>query len=91
MRHIHAARAKSLLKFQAEGCHAAAACGDDSGDDSSSSDTTSADGSSDTTTAQSDLTVGIVYDLGGRGDQSFNDSAAAGMDKAKADFGVTQA
>jgi basic membrane protein A len=31
--------------------------------------------------------VGLAYDVGGRGDQSFNDSAAAGLDKAK-DEGV---
>jgi len=37
----------------------------------------------------SDVTVGLTFDLLGRGDQSFNDSAAAGMDQAKADFGVT--
>ena len=36
----------------------------------------------------SDLTVGLVYDLGGRGDQSFNDSAAAGLDQAVAEFGI---
>lgn len=30
----------------------------------------------------------MAYDVGGRGDQSFNDSAAAGLDKAKTDFGV---
>jgi basic membrane protein A len=27
--------------------------------------------------------VGVVYDIGGRGDKSFNDSAAAGLDAAK--------
>ncbi|GIH21945.1 BMP family ABC transporter substrate-binding protein [Acrocarpospora phusangensis] len=32
--------------------------------------------------------VGLAYDIGGRGDQSFNDSAAAGLDKAKAELGV---
>ena len=32
--------------------------------------------------------IGLLYDITGRGDQSFNDSAAAGLDKAKADFGV---
>lgn len=37
----------------------------------------------------SDATVGLTFDLLGRGDQSFNDSAAAGIDKAKADFGIT--
>jgi basic membrane protein A len=34
------------------------------------------------------LKVGLAYDIGGRGDQSFNDSAARGLDKAKAEFGV---
>jgi basic membrane protein A len=34
------------------------------------------------------LKVGLAYDIGGRGDQSFNDSAARGLDKAKSDFGV---
>ncbi len=34
------------------------------------------------------LKIGMAYDVGGRGDQSFNDSAAAGLDKAKTEFGV---
>jgi len=34
------------------------------------------------------IKVGMAYDVGGRGDQSFNDSAAAGLDKAKSEFGV---
>ncbi|MEU8800441.1 BMP family ABC transporter substrate-binding protein [Spirillospora sp. NPDC048819] len=29
------------------------------------------------------LKVGLAFDIGGRGDQSFNDSAAAGLDRAK--------
>ncbi len=33
-------------------------------------------------------TVGLMFDVTGRGDKSFNDAAAAGLDKAKADFGV---
>lgn len=33
--------------------------------------------------------VGLAYDVGGRGDQSFNDSAYAGMKKAVADLGAT--
>jgi basic membrane protein A len=36
----------------------------------------------------SDIKVGLAYDIGGRGDQSFNDSAAAGIDQAVAEFGV---
>ena len=31
----------------------------------------------------------ILFDLKGRGDKSFNDSAAVGLDKAKAEFGYT--
>jgi len=34
------------------------------------------------------IKVGMAYDVGGRGDQSFNDSAAAGLDKAAKEFGV---
>jgi len=34
------------------------------------------------------LKVGLVYDIGGRGDKSFNDAAALGLDKAKAELGV---
>jgi basic membrane protein A len=38
--------------------------------------------------AASDVKVGLAYDIGGRGDQSFNDSAAAGIDQAVSEFGV---
>src|SRR4051794_22975558 len=60
---------------------ALAACGsrDDSGASSSST-------SSSTKKA---LKVGLAYDIGGRGDQSFNDAAAAGLDKAKSELGIT--
>ena len=34
-------------------------------------------------------TVGLLFDVTGRGDKSFNDGAAAGLDKAKEDFGIT--
>lgn len=40
------------------------------------------------TTTTSDVKVGLAYDVGGRGDQSFNDAAAAGLDKAKDEFGI---
>ncbi|MEA2001768.1 MAG: BMP family ABC transporter substrate-binding protein [Actinomycetota bacterium] len=67
----------------------AAACGDD--DDTA--ETTSADtGGTETTAAapaESTANIGLVYDIGGRGDQSFNDSAAAGLDQATADLGIT--
>jgi basic membrane protein A len=35
------------------------------------------------------LKIGLAFDVGGRGDASFNDAAAAGTDKAKSDLGVT--
>ena len=35
-----------------------------------------------------DIQVGLAYDVGGRGDQSFNDAAARGLDKAKEELGV---
>jgi basic membrane protein A len=33
--------------------------------------------------------VGLAYDVGGKGDQSFNDAAFAGFQKAEKDFGVS--
>jgi len=35
------------------------------------------------------LVVGIVFDSGGRGDKSFNDSAWAGIERAEKEFGIT--
>jgi basic membrane protein A len=37
------------------------------------------------------LKVGLAYDIGGRGDLSFNDSAAAGLEKAVNELGLQQA
>ncbi|MFI9385114.1 BMP family protein [Kutzneria sp. NPDC052558] len=54
--------------------------------------TAAAAGSSTTTSSTkvdgSALKVGLAYDIGGRGDASFNDAAAAGLDEAKAQLGV---
>ncbi|NUU23080.1 MAG: BMP family ABC transporter substrate-binding protein [Streptomycetaceae bacterium] len=36
------------------------------------------------------LKIGLAYDIGGRGDASFNDLAAAGFDRAIKDLGVKQ-
>lgn len=41
-----------------------------------------------TSAAAPSMKVGMAYDVGGRGDQSFNDSAAAGLDKAAKEFGI---
>lgn len=67
----------------------AAACG---GDDDST-DTTAASGGEETTTTAAPMAgegveVGMAFDIGGRGDQSFNDSAALGLEKAIADYGI---
>jgi basic membrane protein A len=62
------------------------ACGGSS--DTSSTDTTPGTGDSSSSAPKSDLKVGLAYDIGGRGDQSFNDAAAAGLDKAKAELGI---
>lgn len=63
-----------------------AACG-------STSDSASSTGGSSATAAagadgSSGVKVGLAFDIGGRGDQSFNDSAARGLDKAKKDLGI---
>jgi basic membrane protein A and related proteins len=54
------------------------------GDDSSDGGTPAGGGGS----ASSDLKIGLAYDIGGRGDKSFNDSAATGLEKAKTDLGI---
>ena len=69
-----------VATVMAAGALALAACGS-----SSSSSSTSPSASA----PASDVKVGLAYDIGGRGDQSFNDAAAAGLDKAKAELGVT--
>jgi len=58
------------------------ACGGSSGGD------TSAKPSGSSTGAAKVLKVGLAYDIGGRGDQSFNDLAAAGLDKVRSDLKV---
>ncbi|MER7005646.1 BMP family ABC transporter substrate-binding protein [Dactylosporangium sp. NPDC000555] len=34
------------------------------------------------------IKVGLAFDIGGRGDKSFNDSAAAGLDRVKSDLNI---
>ena len=38
--------------------------------------------------AEAPLKVGLVFDIGGKGDKSFNDSASRGLSWAAADFGI---
>ncbi|MEU7422693.1 BMP family ABC transporter substrate-binding protein [Streptomyces sp. NPDC040750] len=56
----------------------ATACGSTSSDNTT--DSSSAGGGK-------GVKIGLAYDVGGRGDRSFNDSAARGADKAKTEFG----
>ncbi len=39
--------------------------------------------------ARSPIRVGLVLDVGGRGDKSFNDAAYAGLDRAMQEFGIS--
>ena len=74
---------RQVMKYAAAGAVATlalAACG------SSSSGTTSTSGSTGAA-GGSGIKVGMAYDVGGRGDQSFNDAAAAGLDKAAKEIG----
>jgi basic membrane protein A len=57
----------------------ATACGSTSSDNASSSSSSSGGGKG--------IKIGLAYDVGGRGDRSFNDSAARGADKAEKEFG----
>jgi basic membrane protein A and related proteins len=76
-------RVTTLASALLAGALVLTACGGSS--DTSSTDTTP--GASGTAKA-SDAKVGMAYDIGGRGDLSFNDAAAKGLDKAKTELGV---
>jgi basic membrane protein A and related proteins len=68
----------------------ATACGSSTTDDgkSKSSSSSGSGGSSSSSGGGSAKGVGIAYDVGGRGDHSFNDSAARGLDKADKELGL---
>jgi basic membrane protein A len=51
-------------------------------------ETTTTEAVETTTTEPEDVKIGVAFDIGGRGDQSINDSAGAGIDKAVAEFDV---
>ena len=76
-------RVTTLVSALLAGALVLTACG---GSDDDTATTPEKSGSS--SAKASDVKVGLAYDIGGRGDQSFNDSAAAGLDKAKAEFGL---
>jgi basic membrane protein A len=56
---------------------------------SSKKNTGSAGGGTGSSTAKKTVKVGLAYDVGGRGDKSFNDLAAAGLEKAKQSLNIT--
>ncbi|MBA3801097.1 MAG: BMP family ABC transporter substrate-binding protein [Geodermatophilaceae bacterium] len=65
-----------------------AGCGGDSGDSGGGDSGGGGGGGDSSGDPGSDINVGVAYDVGGRGDQSFNDSAAAGLDQAVEEFGI---
>jgi basic membrane protein A len=75
-------RVTTLAAAMVAGALVLTACGGSSGGTTASS--TKSSGSS----ATKVLKVGLAYDIGGRGDQSFNDLAAAGLDKVRKDLKV---
>lgn len=70
----------------------AAACGDATdtveGAAADAADAATADDAADEPLVGEGGTVGLVYDIGGRGDQSFNDSAAVGIERAAEELGI---
>src|SRR3546814_2840156 len=67
----------------------AAACGDDDDDVESGNGDESTDESSDDGGGEGgDFRIGLVYDVGGRGDQSFNDASYEGLTRASEELGV---
>ncbi|MDP3894841.1 BMP family protein [Nocardioides sp.] len=61
-----------------------AGCGSDDPD----TGTDDANGNGNGGEQTSEVKVGLAYDVGGRGDQSFNDAAAAGLDQAIEEYGI---
>ena len=81
---------KKLAAASLAGVLVLAACGSD--DDAETSTTEAAGDDTATTDGEAveatDVTVGIAFDTGGRGDGTFNDSAGRGADQAEAELGV---
>lgn len=61
------------------------ACGTAADNDGDGDDTNAQE--CEVTQLEGDPQVALAYDVGGRGDQSFNDAAFAGFDQAKTEFG----
>ncbi|MEO6880449.1 MAG: BMP family ABC transporter substrate-binding protein [Mycobacteriaceae bacterium] len=81
-------RASAVVAGLAAAAMVLTACGGSSSNDTAGGSTSSAAGGS--SAASGGLKVGLAYDIGGRGDKSFNDSAALGLDKARKDLGISK-
>ena len=66
----------------------AAACGSGEEPGATTAQATSETPEATQTPAGEPISIGLVYDIGGRGDQSFNDAAAVGIDRAAAELGI---
>lgn len=73
--------AAALLAFSLVGC---------SGGGEKPSPTSGTTSAGTTATEGKSLKVGVVFDSGGRGDKSFNDSAWRGIERAKQEFGIEE-
>ncbi|MDP9240869.1 MAG: BMP family ABC transporter substrate-binding protein [Actinomycetota bacterium] len=73
---MHRQRAMQVAAVLAVSALAIAGCGGSSKGGSTSS-------------TKKSIKVGLAYDIGGRGDKSFNDAAVAGLDRAKKELNVT--
>ncbi|WP_166355427.1 BMP family lipoprotein [Phytoactinopolyspora limicola] len=73
---------RRVLKYAVGAAGLALLLGACASDDDGDNGTTSDNG------AASDLSVGLAFDIGGRGDRSFNDAAAAGLERARDELGV---
>lgn len=85
MRQVRGTRRGALVASLLTAAMVLTACGSDK----TNSGSGGTGGSGDSSAAGGDaITIGVAFDVGGRGDKSFNDSAAAGIDKAKKELGM---
>ena len=75
----------AVLSLLAAACGSSATSVVDSASDAVDDAT---DGTDESALPSTDTSVGLVYDIGGRGDLSFNDSAATGLEQAQNELGI---
>jgi basic membrane protein A len=79
-------RTSKIMATLAVASLALVGCGSDDDPTTTPSESGST-GPEETSAAPADFQVGMAYDVGGRGDQSFNDAAAKGMEEAAGTLG----